>query len=75
MEIAEDQIGCARLLHIDGIDVEAPLRFVIEPLSITRIDRLRNGWRVVSVNQSVHNLPEIATREQRSDTEDGPRER
>jgi alpha-ribazole phosphatase len=27
------------------------LRFVIEPLSITRIDQLRQGWRVLSVNQ------------------------
>jgi alpha-ribazole phosphatase len=31
----------------------AALRFVIEPLSITRIEQLRNGWRVVSVNQNV----------------------
>ncbi|MGQ0683113.1 histidine phosphatase family protein [Bradyrhizobium sp.] len=30
---------------------EAALRFVINPLSLTRIDRLSNGWRVVSVNQ------------------------
>jgi alpha-ribazole phosphatase len=27
------------------------LRFVIDPLSLTRIDRLPNGWRVVAVNQ------------------------
>jgi alpha-ribazole phosphatase len=27
------------------------LRFVIDPLSLTRIDRLENGWRVVAVNQ------------------------
>jgi alpha-ribazole phosphatase len=32
---------------------EAALRFVIAPLSITRIDRLSTGWRVVSVNQAV----------------------
>jgi alpha-ribazole phosphatase len=31
----------------------AALRFVIEPLSITRIEQVRNGWRVVSVNQNV----------------------
>ncbi len=31
---------------------EAALRFVADPLSVTRIDRLPNGWRVVSVNQS-----------------------
>ncbi len=29
---------------------DAALRFVIEPLSLTRIDRLDNGWRVVAVN-------------------------
>ncbi len=29
----------------------AALRFVIDPLSLTRIDRLATGWRVVSVNQ------------------------
>lgn len=32
---------------------ESALRFVIAPLSLTRIDRLSNGWRVVSVNQRV----------------------
>jgi alpha-ribazole phosphatase len=30
---------------------QAALRFVIDPLSLTRIDRLATGWRVVSVNQ------------------------
>jgi alpha-ribazole phosphatase len=29
---------------------ESALRFAIEPLSLTRIDRLTNGWRVVCVN-------------------------
>lgn len=32
---------------------EAALRFVVDPLSLTRIDRLATGWRVVSVNQRV----------------------
>lgn len=32
---------------------EAALRFVIDPLSLTRIDRLAGGWRVVSVNQRI----------------------
>ncbi|WP_426437161.1 histidine phosphatase family protein [Bradyrhizobium genosp. P] len=32
---------------------KAALRFVIDPLSLTRLDRLSNGWRVVSVNQNV----------------------
>lgn len=30
---------------------ELALRFVIDPLSLTRIDRLKNTWRVVGVNQ------------------------
>jgi alpha-ribazole phosphatase len=30
---------------------ESALRFVIDPLSLTRIDRLGDGWRVVAVNQ------------------------
>jgi alpha-ribazole phosphatase len=30
---------------------ERGLRFVIDPLSLTRIDRLAKGWRVVAVNQ------------------------
>lgn len=32
---------------------QAALRFVINPLSLTRIDRLASGWRVVSVNQPI----------------------
>jgi len=35
-----------------GIEPQAVLRFAIDPLSLTRIDRLRDGWRVASVNQS-----------------------
>lgn len=42
------------------VDPMAALRFAIEPLSITRIHRLRNGWRVVCVNQSVLGVPDIA---------------
>ncbi|SDT05117.1 histidine phosphatase family protein [Bradyrhizobium canariense] len=30
---------------------EPALRFAIDPLSLTRIDRLTNGWRVVCVNR------------------------
>ena len=30
---------------------DTALRFVIDPLSLTRIDRLDGGWRVVAVNQ------------------------
>jgi alpha-ribazole phosphatase len=29
---------------------DSALRFAIDPLSLTRIDRLANGWRVVGVN-------------------------
>ena len=32
---------------------QAALSFVIDPLSLTRIDRLATGWRVVSVNQRI----------------------
>ena len=32
---------------------KAALRFVIHPLSVTRIDRLPDSWRVVSVNQKI----------------------
>ncbi len=34
-----------------GITPEAALRFAIDPLSLTRIDRLQNDWRVVGVNR------------------------
>lgn len=34
------------------IEPEAALRFVIDPLSLTRLDRLNGGWRVKSVNQT-----------------------
>jgi alpha-ribazole phosphatase len=34
-----------------GIAAEAALRFVIDPLSLTRLDRLHGGWRVVFVNR------------------------
>jgi alpha-ribazole phosphatase len=30
---------------------EGALRFVIDPLSLTRIDRLQQGWRVVTVSR------------------------
>jgi alpha-ribazole phosphatase len=34
-----------------GLEPDHALRFVIDPLSLTRIDRLESGWRVVAVNQ------------------------
>src|SRR5690349_20571601 len=32
------------------LSADSALRFVVDPLSLTRIDRLENGWRVMSVN-------------------------
>jgi alpha-ribazole phosphatase len=34
-----------------GLSPDSALRFAIDPLSLTRIDRLENGWRVVGVNR------------------------
>ncbi|MET4066575.1 alpha-ribazole phosphatase [Bradyrhizobium sp. S3.2.6] len=45
-------IRAALCLALD-LTPQAALRFVIDPLSLTRIDRLATGWRVVSVNQRV----------------------
>ncbi len=44
--------GTVRALLAIALELEpdAALRFVIDPLSLTRIDRLENGWRVVAVN-------------------------
>jgi alpha-ribazole phosphatase len=45
--------GTVRALLAIALDLtpDGALRFVIDPLSLTRIDRLENGWRVVAVNQ------------------------
>ncbi len=45
--------GTVRAVLAVALDLvpENALRFVIDPLSITRIDRLATGWRVVAVNQ------------------------
>ena len=45
--------GTIRAALAIALDLEpaAALRFVIDPLSLTQIDRLENGWRVVAVNQ------------------------
>ncbi len=44
--------GTVRAVLAIALDLspDAALRFVIDPLSLTRIDRLDNGWRVVAVN-------------------------
>ena len=46
--------GTIRAVLAIALDLapEQALRFVIDPLSLTRIDRLENGWRVVAVNTS-----------------------
>jgi len=45
--------GTVRAVLAIALDLapDAALRFVIDPLSLTRIDRLANGWRIVAVNQ------------------------
>ncbi|KRR22131.1 alpha-ribazole phosphatase [Bradyrhizobium lablabi] len=45
--------GTIRAVLAIALDLapEQALRFVIDPLSLTRIDRLENGWRVVAVNR------------------------
>ena len=45
--------GTIRAMLAIALDLAAgsALRFVIDPLSLTRIDRLANGWRVVAVNE------------------------
>jgi alpha-ribazole phosphatase len=43
-------IRAALALALD-LAPDSALRFVIDPLSLTRIDRLADGWRVVGVNQ------------------------
>lgn len=45
--------GTIRAMLCIALDVEphAALRFAVDPLSLTRIDRIDGGWRVTSVNQ------------------------
>jgi alpha-ribazole phosphatase len=43
-------IRAALAIALD-LSPDAALRFVIDPLSLTQIDRLDNGWRVVAVNR------------------------
>ncbi len=45
--------GTIRAVLAIALDVspDAALRFVIDPLSLTQIDRLDNGWRVGAVNR------------------------
>jgi alpha-ribazole phosphatase len=45
--------GTIRAVLALALDLEpdAALRFVIDPLSLTRIDRLESGWRIVAVNR------------------------
>ena len=43
-------IRAALAIALD-LPAEAALRFVVDPLSLTRIDRLAGGWRIVCVNR------------------------
>ncbi len=45
--------GTIRAVLAIALDLapDSALRFVIDPLSLTRIDRLDGGWRVVAVNR------------------------
>jgi alpha-ribazole phosphatase len=43
-------IRAALAIALD-LSPDTALRFVIDPLSLTRIDRLEGGWRVVAVNR------------------------
>ena len=45
--------GTIRAVLAIALDLapDKALRFVIEPLSLTRLDRLAEGWRVVAVNR------------------------
>jgi alpha-ribazole phosphatase len=45
--------GTVRAALAIALDIapDSALRFVIDTLSVTRIDRLDNGWRVVAVNR------------------------
>jgi alpha-ribazole phosphatase len=45
--------GTIRAALAIALDIapDSALRFVVDPLSVTRIDRLENGWRIVSVNR------------------------
>ena len=46
-------IRAALCIALD-LSPQAALRFVIDPLSLTRIDRLAKSWRVISVNQRIN---------------------
>ncbi len=45
--------GTVRAILAIALDMvpDAALRFVVDPLSLTRIDRLENGYRVIGVNR------------------------
>jgi alpha-ribazole phosphatase len=45
--------GTVRAVLAIALDLApvSALRFVIDPLSLTRIDRIASGWRVIAVNQ------------------------
>ena len=53
--------GTIRAVLAIALDLapDSALRFVIDPLSLTRIDRLENGWRVGAVNTRSKDMTQI----------------
>ena len=53
--------GTIRAALAIALDItDNALRFVIDPLSVTRIDRLDQGWRIVSVNRRSADISQAA---------------
>lgn len=53
--------GTIRAALAIALDItDNALRFVINPLSVTRIDRLDQGWRIVSVNRRSADISQAA---------------
>jgi alpha-ribazole phosphatase len=50
MVVHSGTVRAALAIALD-LSSEAALRFTIDPLSLTRIDRVAGGWRVVGVNR------------------------
>jgi len=50
MVVHSGTVRAALAIALD-LSAEAALRFAIDPLSLTRIDKVAGGWRVVGVNR------------------------
>jgi alpha-ribazole phosphatase len=42
----------AVIAHVLGVLPETALQFVIDPLSLTRVDRMNSGWRIDFINRT-----------------------